>query len=68
MDAKLTYGNNLQTLWEFADIEISFMHSIESMTVVIPDNENKRKINKVIEALNDIQGSMIQSGEKINTR
>jgi hypothetical protein len=59
MSTKIMYGGYEQTVWNFAGLELSIDNALHQMTASFTEQEKKKKLSSLMDALLDIEGDMI---------
>lgn len=61
IDTKITYASYEQSLWDFAGLQITIENQVNNMTASFSENEKRKKLNKLLESIADIEGDLIQA-------
>ena len=68
METKITYENHEQSLWDFSGLQLSIQNAVDQMSASFSEGEKRKKVNKWLEAIADLEGDLIQSVSKTNSK
>jgi hypothetical protein len=61
IETKIVYGSYEQSIWAFAELELSIQNAVDQMTASFTESEKRKKVGKLIETLQVIEGDLILS-------
>jgi len=61
METKITYGFYEQSVWDFAQLELSIQNAVDQMVASFTEQEKRKRLNKLMDTLQEIEGHLILS-------